>query len=152
MIWINKIISVIIFIIIFDVCLSLFRNYRRTNIFNKATKCSKQKQKQLLVIGSPFSGWWNKNIQQAYGCGNICLDLVGCNKCPKSIKGDILIQLKKMKTNKYVIFESCVLEYVDLTQLDDINKEIKRVSGNDYFEVRIKPNIFSTQFSFIECG
>ena len=57
-----------------------------------------------------------------------------------------------MKTNKYVIFESCVLEYVNQNLLEIIRKEIMRVSGGHYYEVRIHPNIFPINLSIIEFG
>ena len=57
-----------------------------------------------------------------------------------------------MPTNEYVIYESCVLEYVDQRLVNEIKKEIDRVSEGDYYEVRIKPNIFPTKFSFVELG
>ena len=47
-----------------------------------------------------------------------------------------------MNTNEYVIFESCVLEYIDQDILEETLTQINRVSGGDYFQVRIKPYIF----------
>jgi hypothetical protein len=77
--------------------------------------------------------------------------LLGCN-CPIQIKGDILNELKKMNTNRYIIYESCVLEYIDEKYIPEIKREIERVSGGHYYCVRIHPNIFPVNFSFIETG
>ena len=145
-------IQVIIILIVLDILFSLWRNYRRRRVYNQAKEAAKRQNKQLLVIGSPNSGFWNKKISKAYGCGDICLDLIGCNECPTSIKGDVLLNLKHMPTNSYVIYESCVLEYIDQRLLGEVKQEIERVCGGDYYEVRIKPNIFPTNFSFIEFG
>ena len=90
---------------------------------------------------------------RAYDCGDICLDLYGCNKCQNQIKGDLLKELKKIKSNQYVIFESCVLEYIDKKYHNEILKELNRVSGGNYFFVRIKPYIFPSILSnFAEHG
>lgn len=142
---------VIIFLIVLDILFSLWRNYRRKTKYLEAKERSKSTNKKLLVIGNPNAGFWNKHIQKAYGCGDICLDLMGCD-CEKQIKGDILETLKKIKDNKLVIFESCVLEYVDKKSLPEIEKEIQRVSNGDYFGVRISPNIFTTNLDFIQFG
>ena len=77
-----------------------------------------------------------------YGCGDVCIDLHGCDYCKKSIKGDVLDILKKLPSDSYVIFESCVLEYLDEKKKELVLKEIKRVSPNNFFEVRINPSIF----------
>ena len=144
--------SMIAILIFLDVWFSIWRNHRRHEMFIQAKQQSKQTKKKILVIGDPKSGFWNKHIKKAYGCGDMCIDLLGCNGCPNSIKGDLLANLKKMRTNEYVIYESCVLEYVDQRLLNEIKKEIGRVSKGDYYEVRIKPNIFPTKFSFVEFG
>jgi hypothetical protein len=148
---IKLILILLLIIIIIDVLFSLFRNYRRSYYYNKCLNLSKATGKKLLVIGDPSAGFWNKNIKQAYGCGDICIDLLGCN-CPIQIKGDILNELKKMNTNRYIIYESCVLEYIDEKYIPEIKREIERVSGGHYYCVRIHPNIFPVNFSFIETG
>jgi hypothetical protein len=148
---IKLIITILITLIIIDLFFSLLRNYRRSYYYNKCLDLSKATGKKLLVIGDPSAGFWNKNIKQAYGCGDICIDLLGC-KCPIQIKGDVLNELKKMKTNSYIIYESCVLEYIDDKYISEIKKEIKRVSGGHYYCVRVYPNIFPVNFSFIETG
>jgi len=137
---------------ILDVLFSIWRNYRRTTNYSEALYTSKKIGKDLLVIGDPNAGFWNKHIQNAYGCGDICLDLMGCGSCPTQIKGDLLENLKKIPDNQYVIFESCVLEYIDADLLPDIYKEIQRVSNGNYYEVRISPNIFTTNLDFIQYG
>jgi len=147
----NIIFIILIFIIITDILLSIIRNIRRKNTYLKAEKISKIKNKKLLVIGSPDNGFWNKHICKAYGYGDVCLDLMGCN-CSSQIKGDLFENLKKMKNNEYVIFESCVLEYIDSKLLKDIYKEIYRVSNGDYYGVRIFPNIFTTNIDLIKYG
>jgi len=57
-----------------------------------------------------------------------------------------------MDSNKYVIFESCVLEYTNDNYLSEINKELNRVSGGNLYQVRNSPYIFPLHFKFIELG
>jgi len=146
------ILYILIGVIILDCFFSLYRIYRRINLYNQAYEKSKSSNKELLVIGNPYSGFINKNVYQCYDCGDICLDLNGCGNCPKQIKGDLLEELKKMDSNKYVIFESCVLEYTNDNYLSEINKELNRVSGGNLYQVRNSPYIFPLHFKFIELG
>ena len=146
----NIILLIILFLILLDILFGFYRIYRRYYRYKEAVLLSKNKNKKLLVIGDPYSGFASKYIMKTYDCGDICLDLNGCDKCEYSIKGDILDELNKMEDNKYVIYESCVLEYVDKKRLDEINKEILRVSGGDYIDVRIKPNILSLSNKIFE--
>jgi hypothetical protein len=53
-----------------------------------------------------------------------------------------LKELRKIQDNKYVIYESCVLEYFQ-GDLEELKKEIHRVSGGDEYFVRINPSIFT---------
>lgn len=147
----NIIIYILIGLITLDILFSLYRIYRRINVYNEAYEKSKLLGKELLVIGNPYSGFINKNIFKCYDCGDICLDLNGCGDCPKQIKGDLLEEIKKLETNKYVIFESCVLEYIN-KNIPEINQQLNRVSGGDLYQVRNSPNIFPLNYKFIELG
>ena len=89
------------------------------------------------------------SIKSHYGCGDVCVDLVGCDKCEKSVKGDILNVLKKLPNNSHVIFESCVLEYIENSKKKLILNEIKRVSGGLFFEVRINPTIIANILDYV---
>jgi len=149
----NKmIIHLIYIIIIIDIIFSLQRVYRRKYLYEQAYEKSKIKNKELLVIGNPSAGFVNKNIYTCYGCGDICLDINGCDDCPKQIKGDLLEEIKKMESNKYVVFESCVLEYIDIKEIYDIEKQLNRISGGDLYQVRNYPYIFPLNYKFIELG
>ena len=81
-------------------------------------------------------GFINKNIYKCYDCGDICLDLNGCGDCPNQIKGDLLDEIQKLESNKYVVFESCVLEYIDPKDISDVKEQLNRVSGGDLYQVR----------------
>ena len=130
-----KIIKLIMMLITFEVVMSLLRSQRRKTQWIKANEQNKKTNKQLLVIGNPNNGGWSSVIGAEYGCGNICTDLIGCPKCPSSIKGDLLNVLKQFSSNSVVIYESCVLEYIK--NIDEVKQEMLRVSGGDIFSVRI---------------
>jgi hypothetical protein len=71
---------------------------------------------------------------------------LGCTNCSKQIKGDIIDIIPKMKSNSYVIFISCVLEFIK--DLDYLYNELKRVSGNDLYIVYVKkPIIYNNLFN-----
>jgi len=132
----------ILIILILELILGLYRNYRRSSTYRKAVQYSKKVNKPLMVIGSPSSGFMN-SIYPVYGCGDLCVDLVGCNMCKNSVKDDATNVLQKKPDNSYVIFESCVLEVLDEDKKIKMLNEINRVSGGDFFEVRISPSIYS---------
>ena len=65
-----------------------------------------------------------------------------------------LADYKKLESDKYVVFESCVLEYISKSDLLEIRTELYRISGGDLYEVRIYPNIMplDTNLKFIQLG
>jgi len=134
----------ILFIIILSILIILFyefihgiiRQKQRNQIYKMAKKRSIDINKPLLVFGDPYNGIGSKFFNlfmDNYGCGDITVDLTGAPKCPNGIKSDILQYLKKLPSNSYVIFISCVLEYVD--SIEEVIKEIYRVAN-------INKNIF----------
>jgi len=139
---------ILIFTILFEFVLGFYRNFRRANTYKKALQKSREVKKPLLVIGNPNSGFLG-SIKSYYGCGDVCVDLVGCDKCEKSIKGDILDVLKNLPDNSHVIFESCVLEYIEKPKKKLILNEIKRVSNGLFFEVRINPTIIANILDYV---
>ena len=84
------------------------------------------------------------SIYPNYGCGDICIDINGCKYCKKQFKNDLIEILRKFPDNKYVIFESCVLEYVKNRK--EALKEIKRVAGDNYYQVRIQPTFLPLSY------
>ena len=130
--------------ILFETIQLIRRNYNRKNGYKKALFMSKQTKKPLLVIGSPETGGYNSIFGNNYGCGSICIDIVGCGKCKNQEQVDALEYLKKKPTNYYVIYESCVLEAIDdESKNKKIIDEIKRVSGGDYVNVRVGTSIIN---------
>jgi hypothetical protein len=100
---------------------------------------SKEIGKPLMVIGDPDNGTSNKYLGRDYECGDICVDLIGCKKCNNGLKQKIENYLPTLKTNSYVIFISCVMEYMDNAVIDKTIAELKRVSGGNLFIVTVDP-------------
>jgi hypothetical protein len=64
------------------------------------------------VIGDPDAGMHTR-LMRAYGCGDVCVDLNGCPKCPVTVVADITKgPIPDVADDSAVVFVSCVLEYV----------------------------------------
>ena len=129
------IIKFVMLLVLFEIVMSLLRAKRRIVQWKLANKRKQETNKRLLVVGNPNNGGWSSVMGAEYGCGDVCTDLVGCEKCPSSIQGDLIEVLRTLSDNSVVIFESCVLEYV--SNINEVKKEMIRISGGDVFSVRI---------------
>ena len=146
----KKILLIVCLIILSLVLYELFivliwRKRRRKKIYKLALQRTKKTGKRLFIIGDPNND--NKSIdgKADYGCGDICIDKeTGCDICPNGIKDSIENFLPKLPDNSYVVFVSCVLEYVDNFEM--VKKELFRVSGGDLFIVNIEPYTLKTTF------
>lgn len=140
----HYIIKIITFLLIFSILCELicsgFRLFRRSDTYKRAEKESKKVNKPLLVVGDPDAGLTNSMFGRVYGCGDLCVDLNGCG-CDKSERSDLYEFLKKQKDNSYVIYESCVLEYIPKEKRANIIEEMKRVGISNY-TVRISPSLY----------
>ena len=136
---------VIAIIFVFEVIQQIRRDMDRYIGYKKAKKLSGSTRKPLLVIGSPYTGGGTSiSGIRYYDCGDICIDLIGCGKCKRSVKTDAYDFLKTQTSNSFVIFESCVLEAIDnIKHNNNIIEEIKRVSGGDYINVRTNLSIIN---------
>lgn len=121
------------------------RKKRRIKIYDLAEKKAKETGKRLFVIGDPNNDNTSIDGKADYGCGDVCLDKeTGCDICPKGVKANIEEYLPSLPDNSYVIFVSCVLEYVD--NFEEVKKQLFRVSGGDLFIVNIEPYTLKTTF------
>jgi hypothetical protein len=109
--------------------------------FKKAQELANQLNKPLVVIGAPNTGFRTRIFGANYGCGDICIDLVGCDGCKESLSLDITKSLP-FKDNSVVVFESMVLEYVNDPKA--AWNEIQRISGGNYFRVGASPQTLTS--------
>ena len=113
-------------------------NKYAVNLYKEAKNKSIKEKKRLLVLGSPYStsGKFINLFTETYGCGDICIDMNCCINCEHTLCNKVEDVLHKFPSNKYIIFESGLLEVVDNDKLNYIVKEMYRIAGS-------KENIFS---------
>ncbi len=103
--------------------------------YQRALEESRALQRQLVVIGDPDNGLRSWLTGRDYGCGDVCIDLTGCPKCPQGIKGDALEVVAQMATDSAVVFVAYVFEYVDDPAA--LLRECNRVSGSRTYFVTV---------------
>ena len=124
----------------------LWRPINKYNYYRMAKSKSIQKNKQLIVIGDPYSGSpltrflqnLLRNINfELYGCGDYCIDLTGCPKCKTGTNTSLDKALTNIPSNSGVVFTSCTLEFVnaDMKRMLD---DLIRIAGNDIYVVTVK--------------
>lgn len=138
--------SIIAAVILYELFIILvWRKVIRKRIYALAVARAKETGKRLFIIGDPNND--NKSVdgKADYGCGDLCLDKeTGCDLCPNGVKDSLEKFLPTLPDNSYVIFVSCVLEYVD--NFEEVKKELMRVSGGDLFIVTLEPYTLKTNF------
>jgi hypothetical protein len=132
------------YLVIFELIFSVIRNILRFVVYRLALNRAKKLNKKLLVIGDPEAGIINKIFGRVYHCGDLCLDLNGCH-CKNSIKFDLnYIENLNINLKDYIVFESCVFEFVKNNQRLKIIKYI--TDNTELYQVRINPSfIFNLQ-------
>lgn len=118
---------------------AMVRFRERTAAFMAAIERAVAQGRRLVVIGDPDAGFHTR-LARAYGCGDICVDLNGCPKCPMTIVADITKgPIPELAPDSSVVFVSCVLEYVP--DLDAALAEIARIAGSadNVFIVNVQP-------------
>jgi hypothetical protein len=148
--------TIILFILFFllfvyEFIHGIVRQNNRNNYFKMAQTRSRELNKPLVVVGDPYNGIGSiiyNMFMEGYGCGDETVDLTGVPRCPNGIKQDILSYLSSKESNSCVLFISCVLEYVDEDEIDDIIRQIKRVAGSlkNVFIVSINKDTLSARF------
>ena len=132
----NKFLIFIIIIIIYEITICMIRKIKRKVYYKKAVKRAKETNKKLLVIGDPYNGIASITTGLDYNCGNLCIDLTGCPKCDNAIKGRLEDIIPTLNLNEYVIYISCVLEYLDNLPL--VMSYLNKVNKNDLFIVNVE--------------
>lgn len=133
----NKYIFIIFLILfVYELLVAILRKVKRRVLFSLAQKRSIATNKPLLVIGDPYNGVISILTGSDCGCGDVCLDLTGCPRCPTSLKGSLEYYLPLIDLSKYVVYISCVLEYVD--DIDLILSYLRVMDFNDLFIVNVE--------------
>jgi hypothetical protein len=103
-------------------------------MYLRARALADREKRKLVVIGNPTGGWINK-IHQINGCGDVCIDMMGCQKCPlfedevkpRIFEGDVLNGLKTVEDDSAVVFECELFDYV--ADFPAVLKELSRITG-----------------------
>lgn len=134
--------TTILYVLFFwEVITAFKRKYTRRSTFKKALERSKITNKKLLVIGDPNNGFFNKLTGPDYTFGDVCIDLTGCPSANKELvvvhKGAVEDILPSLNLRDYVIFQSCVFEYVE--RYDIVKRHLENVNSDDLFMVHVEP-------------
>lgn len=113
------------------------RRWRRQEVFARAQARARERDVPLVVIGAPRAGFVNVAAQD-YGCGDLCIDVEGCDGCVNAATGRAEDVLPMIPDGSAVVFVSCTLEYVD--DVDLVWREARRIAGRDVFAVTVEPS------------
>ena len=108
------------------------RHYMTKRFYHDALQLSKDKNKQLMVIGDPCGGTYIQFISDLFpNCehGDVTIDLFGCSKCNRMDIND-MDSWSLFESNSFVVMETGTLSFSK-----DIRKvltQIKRISGGDF--------------------
>lgn len=129
-------IALVCFVILYESSIGVSRKFKRRRVFEMAKRRSKEIGLPLLVIGDPYNGLMSITTGAEYECGDVCLDLTGCTRCPNGIKGKLEELLQTLKLDDYVVYISCVLEYVD--DLELILSYLTKMNHKNLFIVNVE--------------
>lgn len=138
------IIFIFLFLFFYELSIMIYRKWKRRYYYKLAQERAKSLNKKLLVVGDPLNGLASKTTGSDYGWGDVCIDLNGCPGSPenvKIIKGRLEDILPTLNLDDYVIFISCVLEYVD--DLPKIIQELNKVDYRNIFIVNVEKWTFT---------
>lgn len=105
----------------------VFRRSARQRNYRAALRKGAELGLPVMVVGAPSAGFINKRVGADYGCGDVCVDLVGCSPCPRHVTGRLEDVLPRVPSASHVVFVSCTLEYVD--DLPKCIAELERIAA-----------------------
>ena len=117
-----------------DVAATALRWRDRTKLFKEAERVAHSRGKPLLVVGRPY-GWSDRNqaFLKRHGCGDVCIDITGCDECQGGLKADVA-DLSRFPSGYFgAAFASCTLEHVE--DLPAAWAELNRVTNGNVFVV-----------------
>ena len=129
---------ILAYVALVEGCAALIRFRERSLAFKTAAERADALGRRLIVIGDPDAGFHTR-LMRAYGCGDVCVDMNGCPRCPVTVVADITKKVPGVDDDSAVVFISCVLEYV--ADLHAALAEILRIAGShdNIFLVFVQP-------------
>lgn len=122
---------------------ALHRFRRRRIMFEAAVRRAAELGRPLVVVGDPDAGAHTR-LLRAYECGDLCVDLRGCPRCPVVKVADITKgPIEGIADDSAVVYVSCVLEYVEDPRA--ALQELARIAGTreNLFLVLVEPWTFT---------
>lgn len=132
-------------VLVYEGAHAAYRFYDRKQQYALAQARAKLLKLPLVVVGDPDAGLHTRIIR-AYGCGDLCVDVNGCPGCvPNDVILDLTTGRIPIPDGGAVVFESCVLEYVN--DLTAAWAELVRVAGSadKLFTVRVSRFSFTSR-------
>jgi hypothetical protein len=136
----NKVTILTVFLFLWELVAAFRRKHLRKSVFNRALHRARTTGKKLLVIGDPSHGFFNKITGPDYGYGDECIDFTGCPNAPEGTivhKDAVENVLPTLDLSEYVIFQSCVFEYVE--SFERVKSLLHHVPHEDLFFVQVSP-------------
>ena len=100
----------------------------RRRLFAAAQRRALALGRPLVVVGDPDAGAHTR-LMRAYDCGDLCVDLHGCPRCPVMQFADLTAgPVPGVAADSAVVFVSCVLEYV--ADIHAAIAELQRMAGS----------------------
>jgi hypothetical protein len=129
---------ILAYVALVEGCAALIRFRERSLAYKTAAERADALGRRLIVIGDPDAGFHTR-LMRAYGCGDVCVDMNGCPRCPVTIVADITKKVPGVDDDSAVVFISCVLEYI--ADLNAALAEILRIAGShdNIFLVFVQP-------------
>lgn len=126
----------IIILILNELVCAKIRLEAGSKLYILAHKKADKLNRKLIVIGNPTASWKNKLWGPSYGCGDLCIDLAGCecddNQSERTQQLEVMQKLSNFPSDSIVIFESGTKHIVS-----GLDKEMKRVAGNHVYSVNL---------------
>jgi hypothetical protein len=112
------------------------RRWERQRMYRLARQRALETGKPLIIVGAPRGGFITR-LMPTYGCGDLCIDLVGCPSCSNQVAEGIETAMETYPSDSAVIAVMCTLEYVK--NIQGAEAEIQRVAGPNLFVARVEP-------------
>lgn len=129
---------ILAYVALVEGCAAMIRFRERSLAFRTAAERAEALGRRLVVIGDPDAGFHTR-LMRAYGCGDVCVDMNGCPRCPVTVVADISKKIPGVDDDSAVVFIACVLEYV--ADLNAALAEVLRIAGShdNIFLVFVQP-------------
>ena len=91
-------ILVVLLCVICAVCDKIRKQFQKRTLYQEAQRLATELKLPLVVVGSPSTGSVFTRINSRifnvnYGCGDVCVDVLGCSPCAQGVEDDLVSYL-----------------------------------------------------------